>query len=771
MEHSLHDYAASSALLDDLTDPQRQAVTTTEGPLLVLAAAGSGKTRVITRRVAYLVQQIDVPPWQVLAITFTNKATGEMRDRVAQLLTERQARAVTISTFHALCARLLREYSERVALPMGYSIYDAADQRRVMRQVLKDLDVSTSNFTPDTLLSSISNAKNELTDADDYARQASDFYQKIVARVYTRYEQTLRKNSAVDFDDLLFLTARLLRHDEAVQADLQRRFSYVLIDEYQDTNHAQFVIAHALAAAHQNICVVGDPDQSIYGWRGANISNILDFEQHYADATVIKLGQNYRSTPQILQAADGLIRHNTQRRHKDLWTANPDGPPIRLVKLENEEQEARHIADWFTELKQTGLTWGQMVVFYRVNALSRVLEEAFMGRAIPYQIARGTAFYQRQEVKDALAYLRVLINEADEVALLRIINTPTRGLGNTTIRQIQAHASAHGLTLWAALRRAGDLVGLTARARNAAQRFVSMFEQWREKLQSTGETLMGYQAGVRDVIEMILRDSGLEGHFKKQDEKEGHDEQSKSANLGELVTAAQRFDMEYGETDTDMTRRVMDYLESVSLVSDVDAVSASEGSVTLMTLHAAKGLEYPAVAMIGLEEGLLPHSRSTDSAAEMEEERRLCFVGMTRAQQHLMLTQTRYRTMRGQLERSISSAFLRELPTEPIVEEDLSDTADQSDWTGPATKPDEPFVPSWGRRPKKASGAGPVTRPSKDSTAAFPPGTMVRHPQFGLGEVESVSGAGVNARAKVRFFDAGVKTLVLEYARLDRIGG
>ena len=750
--------------------------------MLVLAAAGSGKTRVITRRVAYLIQQAGVAPWSVLAITFTNKATGEMRDRVAQLLTERQAGAVTIRTFHSLCARLLREYAERTGLPSGYSIYDTADQKRLMQGVLKELDISAANFTPATLLGSISNAKNELQTAEEYAARATDFYQKIVARVYVRYERALKQNQAVDFDDLLLLVARLVREDEAVRQDLQQRFEYVLIDEYQDTNHAQFVIAHAIAGGHGNICVVGDPDQAIYGWRGANINNILDFEEHYPNATVIALGQNYRSTPEILAAADGLIRHNAQRPHKDLWTENGGGEAVRVVKHEDEEREARAVLDWFAELRGAGMTWGQMVIFYRVNALSRVLEEALMERAIPYQIARGTAFYQRQEVKDALGYLRVLVNEADDVALLRIINTPTRGLGNTTIAQIQAHAQANGLTMWDALKRAGDLVGLTARARNAAAKFVSMFDGWKQKLEGAGGTLIAAEQGVRDVIDMVLRDSGLDAHYRKLDEKNEHTEEGKAANLGELVTAAQRFDLEYGEAEATLEQRVLDYLESVSLVSDVDGVVDSEGSVTLMTLHAAKGLEYPAVAMIGVEEGLLPHARSRDSASEMEEERRLCFVGMTRAQQHLLLTHTRYRTARGQRERTIASPFLRELPADGIVEEDQSDGIDGGGWSDGIGERDEAFAPSWGRRRPTAvgpapggggaeGGAGGSGVGSGTGGGGLPVGCMVRHPQFGLGDVISVSGTGSNARAKVRFMNVGVKTLVLEYARLERVTG
>ncbi len=714
-------------------------MVTTEGPLLVMAAAGSGKTRVITRRVAWLVTEVGIPPWQVLAITFTNKAAGEMRQRVAERVSEPQGRALTVCTFHSLCARLLREFADAARLPADYSIYDTVDQKRAVRQAMRDLDISTGNFTPDSALGTISNAKNELVDAEAFAASAGNFYDRTIARVYAKYQEILTRNQAVDFDDLLMKFADLLRRDKQAREELQQRFAYVLIDEYQDTNHAQFVIARLLVAGHRNLCVVGDPDQSIYGWRGANIRNILEFEKHFADAKVIALGQNWRSTPQILLAADALIRNNRQRRHKPLFTDNAAGANLELVRAAHEEHEAELVVEFLRARRDEGTSWSGMAVFYRINALSRVIEDLLMRSSIPYQVARGTAFYDRKEIKDAIAYLKALLNPADQVALERVINTPTRGIGKTSLDHVSTFASMNDMTMWQALGDPRCLDHLTARAAGAIRQFVAMVNQWRDKLEADGADAM-FIPSVRDVIEMIIQDSGLEAHYRKEDDE-------KLANLYELVTAGQRFDDEYGEQEAPLIQRVRDYLEAVALVSDVDAVDDESGAVTLMTLHAAKGLEFDAVAMIGLEEGLLPHSRSLDDPAEMEEERRLCFVGITRARQHLRMTHARYRAIRGYRERTIPSQFLRELPEEVIDEQDRAGERDDFDASPPR------------RGGAKSRAAG----------TAFPEGCIVRHPQFGLGVVEQLSGAGDNARAKVRFNTVGAKTLILRYAHLEKV--
>ena len=744
-------------LLADLTAPQRQAVTTTEGPLLVVAAAGSGKTRVITRRVAWLVKETGIAPWQILAITFTNKAAGEMRERVGTLVTERQARALTVSTFHALCARLMREFADRAGIKPDFTIYDADDQKRAIKQAMKELDINKQNFTPDALKSAISNAKNELIDHETYAGQSADFFQRICTKVYTRYQQILKTNNALDFDDLLMETAFLLRRDSETRQTLQERFQYLLIDEYQDTNHAQFVIANHIGSAHGNICVVGDPDQSIYGWRGANIRNILEFEQHYPQAKVVALGQNYRSTPQILKAADTLIRNNRQRRHKPLFTENPDGDRIKVIQHTDEEAEASWVVDWFRDQHEAGVPWSNMVVFYRMNMLSRVMEDACMRAGIPYQIARGTAFYDRAEVRDAIGYLRLLSNPDDGIALGRVINQPTRGIGKTTIEHLEAYAAANGITFWQACEKASLVPALTPRAQSAVLKFVNMIDGWRKKLTDEHEMLT-YVPGVRDLTEMVIRDSGLEAHYRKIDPEE-----EKVGNLYELVSAAQRFDDEYGEEGATLGQRLFDYLESVALVSDVDAVQSDAGAVTLMTLHAAKGLEFPVVAMIGLEEGLLPHSRSMDTPAEMEEERRLCFVGITRAEQKLAMNYAKYRTVRGMRDRTIRSHFLDELPPDVLEPLDMSGFA--APWDEPSDDGEDAFEDFGAYAPKRGrSGRGRST-----GGASLGEGDLVRHPQFGEGKVLSIAGGGPNARAKVHFFNVGVKTLILEYARLEKV--
>ena len=478
--HALTDPAE---LLDGLTEPQAQAVQHVDGPLLVLAGPGSGKTRVITRRVAYLVKAVGIAPWNILAITFTNKAAGEMRDRVGALVSERQARAITVATFHSLCARLIRRYAERLGLPPGYSIYDTADQKRAIKQALDDLEINAKNFPPASMLSAISNAKNDLLDAAAFAKNASDFHARTVAKVYTKYEQILKRNAALDFDDLLMRTVQLMKRHPDVLAELRERYQYVMIDEYQDTNHAQFMIANGLAPGSArvqpaadgsaapgstsggNIMCTGDPDQSIYGWRGANIQNILEFEAHYPDATVVRLEQNYRSTKHILAAADALIANNRARRHKTLWTENDTGEPIRVVTCVDERQEARHVLEQFRKLHDDGgVPWAQMAVFYRMNSLSRVMEEALRDAGVPYVIARGTAFYDRKEIKDAIAFLRTIANPADEVNLLRVINTPARGISAASIKALQAHALAHHTPVDALLDDPTVVAGLNSRA-------------------------------------------------------------------------------------------------------------------------------------------------------------------------------------------------------------------------------------------------------------------------------------------------------------------
>eukprot|EP00752_Nemacystus_decipiens_P016819 g15051.t1 len=754
----LNDYANSDPLLAGLTAPQQQAVIHLDGPLLVLAGPGSGKTRVITRRVAHLIQRCGVAPWNVLAITFTNKAAAEMRERVGALLTERQAKAVTISTFHSLCARLLRQYAEKLGLPPGYSIYDTADQKRAMKQALEDLEISTKNFPPANVLGTISNAKNELIGPEQFATNADNFYDRTIAKCYTRYSEVLTKNNALDFDDLMLKTVELMRRHPDALEELRGRFQYVLIDEYQDTNHAQFMIANTLASEHKNIMATGDPDQSIYGWRGANIRNILEFEDHYPDPTVVRLEQNYRSTKQILSTADALIQNNCGRKHKALWTENPEGKPVQVVTQYDERGEARWVAETFRDLNvQEGIPYGHMAVFYRVNTLSRVMEEALRDSGIPYQIARGTAFYDRKEVKDAVAYLRTIANPADEVNLLRIINTPARGISATTVKTMQAYTLAENTAIDTVLANPLVLTNLNTRAQNAIAKFDKILQGWKDTVETDGVDETQDRTSLRYFVERVLRESGLEDHYRND---KSDPDGTRFENLGELVSAAQQFETEYiveieadsdgRETDAPLKDKLLAFLERIALIADIDGLNSEQGQVTLMTLHAAKGLEFPAVAIIGVEDGLLPHQRANNDENELEEERRLAFVGITRAEQHLYLTHAKSRTIFGQTQSTIRSRFFDELPEDTVERvEPASDGFEESD----------PF-------------AGRELRSTAAKQASlFPKGTRVRHPQFGIGEVLDVQAMGSITRASVRFNTYGRKTLILQYANLERIGG
>jgi DNA helicase-2/ATP-dependent DNA helicase PcrA len=739
-------------LLHDLTKPQRDAATHVDGPLLIIAGAGSGKTRVLTRRVAYLVAQ-GIPASSILAITFTNKAAGEMKNRVSNVLDrpirdfgKLDQRWPTICTFHSLCLRVLRHYADVIELPKNFTIYDSGDQTKVVKDALKALEISSTNFSPSTVHGTISKAKNELLSPADFSRQAGDFYQKQVARIYTKYQEILKQNNALDFDDLLMRTAHAFRDHPDMLRELQDRFQYILIDEYQDTNHAQYIIAHALAQRHRNICVVGDPDQSIYAWRGADIQNILDFEKDYPDAKVVKLEQNYRSTKTILDIASKIIANNTQRKDKGLWTENDQGAKAKLVLCQDEHDEANIVMQELKRLnEQEQIPWSRMAIFYRMNALSRVMEDALRRNNIPYQIARGVEFYNRKEIKDVLAYLRVVANPADEVSLTRIVNVPPRGIGDTTVKQIQAYAIANGMTLWDALERAGQITGLSARAVNAAKTFCEHVRQWRSlAMGGMSDDLLAEQKGfVQRVMEDVVRRSGYEALLKKESKDRDDLGEGPLANVNELITSAAEYDRENSEGSLD------EYLAIVSLVSDADHMEGSGGAVTLMTLHAAKGLEFPVVAMIGLEEGILPHARARGNIRELEEERRLCFVGVTRAQQHLILTKAAYRMIRGLRERTVTSPFLGEMPQEML---------DITDRTG---------LESTGEREEYRER---LTTESDRLASQFHRGQMVKHPQFGVGRIESVNNMGQHTRVEVEFSGRGRKTLILQYARLEPVG-
>jgi DNA helicase II / ATP-dependent DNA helicase PcrA len=670
-----------SELMNDLTEPQKQAVTHGGGPLLVVAGAGSGKTRVITRRVAYLISQ-GVDPGAILAITFTNKAAGEMKQRVAATLGGRwrdwgklfQA-APMICTFHSLCLRILKHFASTIGLPPNFAVFDSADQNKLMKEALSSLGVSTTMYPPGSVHATISNAKNKLLTASDFAKNAGDPYQRTVANIYAKYQALLKANNALDFDDLLLETANAFRRHHAVLEELQDRFLHILVDEYQDTNHAQYIIAHALARKHRNIVVVGDPDQSIYAWRGADVANILDFEKDYPDATVVRLEQNYRSTKTVLAIASKLIANNVHRKEKALWTENPQGERAELYMCQDEHDEADQIANRLVRLhEKDNIPWNAMAIFYRMNSLSRVMEESLRRRRIPYQIARGVEFYNRKEIKDVLAYLRTVANPFDEVSLTRIVNVPTRGIGDAAVKLLTTHAVAAGISLWEAMGQAEKVEGLSTRAVKSVAAFIQLIEKLRPVADAPAEMFVE-KGRIRTLMEAVLARSGLEEMLKKLDPTK----ENEIPNVNELVTSAAEYDRDYPEGTLD------DYLSAVSLTSDIDRLEGSEGAVTMMTLHAAKGLEFPVVAIIGLEEGCLPHARAREDARQLEEERRLCFVGITRAQERLLLSNAAWRTIRGQRQRVVASPFLQEMPQDML---ETTDRADNSYDPGPRVEYD-----------------------------------------------------------------------------------
>jgi DNA helicase II / ATP-dependent DNA helicase PcrA len=750
-------------LLNDLNEPQREAVAHIDGPLLVLAGAGSGKTRVITRRVAYLIAQ-GIDPQAVLAITFTNKAAEELRQRVEALGT---APGATLCTFHSLCARLLRQYADRAGLHPSYTIYDRDDQLKVAKQAIEDCNLPRSYLTPARAHGAISNAKNDLLTPQAYAEQAGEFDARNLADIYARYEQLLAENNALDFDDLLMRMAFLLRDDNDLRQHLGLRFQYLLIDEYQDTNRAQYLIAHAIALDHENLCATGDPDQSIYAWRGADISNILDFEKDYPDTRVIRLEENYRSVQPILNAAGALIDHNTMRKSKRLFTSKPGGGPVRVLTTDDEHAEARQIAKRIEHYRAAGGAYGDVAVFYRVNSLSRVIEEALLRLGIPYRIARGVEFYNRKAIKDVLAYLRLLVNPADDIACARIINTPTRGIGATTVNRMQIWAAANETSLLDAARRVHE-VELSAGPTKKASAFAGMMADLAADLDRP----------VRRILEDIYRQTGLEATHSKSDE----DSRDVRSNVEELINAAAEFDEE------DHENPVLDYLQQISLVSDADHYDSDAGVVSLMTLHAAKGLEFPVVFIMGCEEGLLPFQRDTGPDGEdlkkVEEERRLAFVGMTRAKHALTLSSARMRRVRGMQTPQQASRFLHELGQADVEREDLT--------TAPA-KPrrfrggfygedDEPAglreaIERFPLSARKQGIAFDEDFADDDETPIPPeyeyirPGCTVRHAKFGLGKIVKLSQPWPNTRADVQFHEFGRKRLVLAHASLDVLDG
>ena len=713
--------ASPEQYLADLNPAQREAVLTTEGPLLVVAGAGSGKTRVLTYRVAHLINACGVQPNEILAITFTNKAAGEMRERLEGLLGP-VARAIWILTFHAACGRILRREAPRIGYRSNFTIYDSADQVRLTKACLEELERDPKRFVPRGIHAQISAAKNQLVTPAEYAERVASFYDQTVAEVYDLYQRRLFASNAVDFDDLLMLTVQVLERFPAASERWQKTFRYVLVDEYQDTNHAQYRLLQLLAEKHRNVFAVGDPDQSIYGFRGADIRNVLEFEHDFPGSYSIALEQNYRSTQHILDAANGVISHNRERKEKNLWSELGDGDPVRVIEVEDEHAEARYVAAEIALLVEEGFSGSEVAVFYRTNAQSRVLEDVLVRQGVGYQVIGGPRFYERAEVKDVIAYLQAIDNPYDAVSLQRIANKPRRGIGDASLARLQAHADAYGISLWEALDQAED-AGISAAPLRAVQQFHGL-------LQSLMAGALDME--VPEVIERVLERSGYLDALRAERTIEA---QGRVENLQELVGVAQ----EYQQTAEEPS--LSGFLQEISLYSDQDAIRGEQSLVTLMTLHNAKGLEFRAVFMIGMEEGIFPHARSIEEQG-LEEERRLAYVGMTRAKERLVLTHASARSLWGSRSYNLPSRFLDELPDTHVERSRLQ----------PA---------SW-------SGYGSPTGIARRSdTPTLSTGDSVRHETLGEGVVTAIERGGV---VTVRFAGDGTeRRLMLDYAPLERI--
>ncbi len=715
---------ADSPLLAPLNPVQREAVLHTDGPVLIVAGAGSGKTRILTHRIAYLITERGIRPPSILAITFTNKAAQEMADRVEALVGSRVARGMWILTFHSACARILRREHALLGLPSHFSIYDEGDTERVVKMCLEAMGLDAKRFHPRAVAAAIGKAKDNLLAATEFAEAAGNWYERTIADVYAEYERRLAAAGAVDFDDLILRAVRLFRSHSEVLEHYQERFRYILIDEYQDTNRAQYHLVNLLAAKHRNICVVGDADQGIYSWRGATIQNLLDFEHDYPDAEEFILDQNYRSTRTILEVANALIDHNLQRKPKNLWTDADHGSPVVRYRAEDEHDEAWFVAAEVERLvgDQAEHAFGDIAVFYRTNAQSRVIEDVFMKAGIPYRVVGGVRFYERREVKDVLAYLRALVNPQDAVSVRRIINAPKRGIGDQTVAALEAFAREDQLTLMEACRRAEEIALLSPRAVSAVKGFVEVVDRLGARLTRDGRPSL--------LIEAAFTESG---YYAELDAERTVEAETRKENLRELVGVGAEFEARFQDAG------LPEFLEQIALVTEQDEYDEASSTVTLMTLHNAKGLEFDVVFIAGMEDGVFPHFRSMTDANELEEERRLAYVGITRARRRLYLTHAWSRALFGASSYNPPSRFFKEIPGELV--EDLEEAG---------------------------HGDGEVV------AAGAPPevgaGDTVVHDRFGEGVVLTVSGAGHDAEAVIMFEEEGEKRLLLAYAPLKKVG-
>ena len=742
-------------IFDTLNDRQCEAVKHTEGPLLITAGAGSGKTKVLTCRIAHLLE-LGVAPYRILAITFTNKAAKEMKERVTNLVGA-QADSIWLSTFHSFCAKLLRfEIDGFHGYTRNFTIYDSSDQLVLVKDCLKKLNLDDKQFTPRSVLGTISSAKNVLMDAKAFAAKASDFYEQKVADVYALYQEKLRENNAVDFDDLLFLAVRLLQENEEVREKYQSRFQYILVDEYQDTNHAQYALTKILAARWRNICVVGDADQSIYAWRGADIRNIIDFTRDYPDAASIKLEQNYRSTKTILHAANAVIDNNESRPKKTLWTENPTGNKIIHYQAQTEHDEADYIAGViYNRHEISHEPYGDMAILFRTNAQSRVLEEKLMRYAIPYTMVGGTKFYDRKEIKDVLAYLRLLYNPEDSLSLTRIINVPKRNIGATTMEHVAAYAEAQGISLFEALS-STDEIPVTKRAKASLENFAAMIFDLLNDIEGKD---------VLSLIETVIKQTGYGDMLDKEAEHDPQGE-SRKENVGEFLSVAKDY------MDSNPEGNLQDFLENVALVSDVDDFESSDSKVSLMTLHAAKGLEFPVVFMAGMEEGLFPHSRTLMNEEEIEEERRICYVGITRARRKLYLSHARSRNVFGRNVNYPASRFLEEIPPSMLERVGVKVAPRHLQGAVTMSRPISPLRSA----PTVMQGAklpptvvSPRSAVKAEASVEWKTADKVQHGKWGAGTIVGIRGVGENMELSIAFPGQGVKHLLAKFAPIKKL--
>ena len=742
---------AMNDLIQGLNTEQKNAVTHTEGPLLIMAGAGSGKTRVLTHRIAYLLREKDIAPRNILAITFTNKAAREMKDRVESLV-GKDGEKIWMSTFHSMCVRILRRDIDRIGYDRNFSILDSSDQLSVIKQVLKEINLDPKKWDPRAMLGAISNSKNELMTAEDYARKAGNMHEEQIAEIYKGYQKKLRKNQSLDFDDLIMQTLRLFDEVPEVLETYQRRFQYIHVDEYQDTNHAQYQLVKHLASRYQNLCVVGDSDQSIYAWRGADIQNILNFENDYPKARTILLEQNYRSTELILNAANNVIDKNSGRKPKHLWTDNKGGEKIHYKQAGTEREEALFVTDKIEDLvRQARFRYQDVAILYRTNAQSRTIEETFVKAGVPYQMIGGTKFYDRKEIKDLLAYLRLIANPNDDLSFQRVVNEPKRGVGKTSMDKMNAYAADHDISLYEAAAEV-DFVGVSAKAAKAIISFRKMIQNWADQQEFLSAT---------DMVQEVIDKTGYEEMLLNEKSIEA---QSRLENIEEFKSVTKNFE----ENAEDKT--LVSFLTDLALIADIDSMNEdpnSDDTVTLMTLHSAKGLEFPVVFLIGMEENVFPHSRALMEEEEMEEERRLAYVGITRAEKELYISHAKMRTLYGRTNMNPISRFINEIPEELIEGkeeiEELPFFNKKREATPFGVKPQQ-------AEPKKRAAKKPQ---KKDSTGGekigWAPGDKAQHKKWGVGTVVKVQGEGDGMELDIAFpAPTGIKRLLARFAPITK---